>query len=167
MVHVSDVHHWTKSAGSNPPRMFCLLSRAANVRAPFYLEHLGSGHLPLCEYNPLLITDDSRAFRVQRSPDYATPLSPKPDADAEGREFLTTLSLSLSLSLSRRGPGGERERESCIRNCPIGEGLGLRRPQIRGSSDGTSLLTHKRLKSQASNTHTHTTLSHTVKMHTR
>ena len=27
------VSHWTKSAGTIPPRMFCLLSRAANVRA--------------------------------------------------------------------------------------------------------------------------------------
>ena len=36
MVHVSDVHHWIKSARSTPPRMFCLLSRAANVRAWAY-----------------------------------------------------------------------------------------------------------------------------------
>ena len=36
MVRVSDVPHWTKSAGSTPPRMFCLLSRAANVRARAY-----------------------------------------------------------------------------------------------------------------------------------
>jgi len=36
MVRVSDVPHLTKSAGSNPPRMFCLLSRAANVRARAY-----------------------------------------------------------------------------------------------------------------------------------
>ncbi len=31
-----DVSHWTKSAGTTPPRMFCLLSRAANVRARAY-----------------------------------------------------------------------------------------------------------------------------------
>jgi hypothetical protein len=31
MVCVSDVNHWTKSAGSTPPRMFCVLSRAANM----------------------------------------------------------------------------------------------------------------------------------------
>ena len=37
MERVSDVfHHWTKSAGSTPPRMFCFLSRAANVRARAY-----------------------------------------------------------------------------------------------------------------------------------
>jgi hypothetical protein len=41
MVRGSDVPHWTKSAGSTPPRMFCLLSRATNVRARAY-EH---GHV--------------------------------------------------------------------------------------------------------------------------
>ena len=30
------VRNWTKSAESTPPRMFCLLSRAANVRARAY-----------------------------------------------------------------------------------------------------------------------------------
>jgi hypothetical protein len=35
-VRVSDVIHSTKSAGSTPPRMFCLVSRATNVRAQTY-----------------------------------------------------------------------------------------------------------------------------------
>jgi hypothetical protein len=48
MVRISDVPHWTKSAGTIPPRMLCLLERAASVRTHAYAR--GRVRVGVCGY---------------------------------------------------------------------------------------------------------------------